>query len=163
MKTRETLTMSQKEAPRIGLLKALVARRVTGREVAAALDVTVRQVWRLKRRFEAAGAEGLLHRSRGRPSLRRLAARLRQRVATLLTTTYRDFNDCHATEKLQEVEGLTLSRPTVRRLRQALGGPPRIGADPGSIAPGASPALAWARSCSSTPAPSPGSRPGAPR
>jgi len=115
--------MSQKEAPRIGLLKALVARRVTGREVAAALAVTVRQVWRLKRRFESAGVEGLLHRSRGRPSPRRLAARLRQRVARLLTTTYRDFNDCHATEKLQEVEGLALSRPTVRRLRQALGRP----------------------------------------
>ena len=115
--------MSRKEAPRVGLLKALVAKRVTGREVAAALAVTVRQVWRLKRRFEATGAAGLLHRSRGRPSPRRLAARLRQRVATLLTTTYRDFNDCHATEKLQEVEGLALSRPTVRRLRQALGRP----------------------------------------
>jgi transposase len=123
MKTWETLTMSRKEAPRVGLLKALVARRVTGREVAAALAVTVRQVWRLKRRFESAGAAGLLHRGRGRPSPRRVAARLRQRVATLLTTTYRDFNDCHATEKLQEVEGLAISRPTVRRLRQALGRP----------------------------------------
>ena len=88
----------------MGLLKALVARRVTGREVATALAVTVRHVWRLKRRFEAAGAEGLLHRGRGRPSPRRLAARLRQRVVTLLTTTYRDFNDCHATEKLRSEE-----------------------------------------------------------
>src|SRR6266481_3435902 len=123
MDTWETLTMSQKEAPRVGLLKALVARRVTGREVAAALAVTVRQVWRLKGRFEAAGAAGLLHRSRGRPSPRRLARRLRQRVATLLTTTYRDFNDCHATEKLQEIEGLAISRATVHRWRRALGRP----------------------------------------
>jgi hypothetical protein len=37
--------------------------------------------------------------------------------------TYRDFNDGHATEKLQEVEGLTISRATVRRLRRALGRP----------------------------------------
>src|SRR5712692_3271712 len=123
MKTWETLTMSQKEAPRIGLLKALGAGRVIGREVARALGVTVRQVWRLKRRFEAEGAEGLLHRSRGRPSPRRLAARLRQRVSQLLRTTYRDFNDCHATEKLQEVEGLALSRATVHRWRRALGRP----------------------------------------
>src|SRR6266436_5890986 len=108
METWETLTMSQKEAPRVGLLKALVARRVTGREVAAALRVTVRQVWRLKGRFES--AEGLLHRSRGRLSPRRLAARLRERVSQLLATTYRDFNDCHATEKLQEVDGLPISR-----------------------------------------------------
>jgi hypothetical protein len=44
-------------------------------------------------------------------------------VAALLTTVYRDFNDCHATEKLQEVEGLAISRATVRRWRQALGRP----------------------------------------
>jgi hypothetical protein len=50
--------MSRKEAPRVGLLKALVARRVTGRDVATALAVTVRQVWRLKRRLEAEGAAG---------------------------------------------------------------------------------------------------------
>lgn len=115
--------MSQKEAPRVGLLKALVAGRVTGREAAAALQLSERQVRRLRRRFEAAGAEGLLHRGRGRSSPRRLVPRLRQQVARLLTTTYRDFNDCHATEKLQEVEGLAISRATVRRLRQALGRP----------------------------------------
>jgi transposase len=115
--------MSRKEAPRAGLLKALVAGRVTGREVAAALQLSDRQVRRLRRRFEAAGAEGLLHRRRGRASPRRLARRLRQRVAVLLTTTYRDFNDCHATEKLQEVEGLALSRATVHRVRRALGRP----------------------------------------
>jgi transposase len=115
--------MSRKEAPRAGLLKALVAGRVTGREVAAALHLSNRQVRRLRRRFEAEGAEGLLHRSRGRPSLRRLARRLHQRVAALLTTRYRDFNDCHATEKLQEVEGLAISRATVHRWRRALGRP----------------------------------------
>jgi transposase len=91
--------------------------------VAAALHLSERQVRRLRRRFETEGAEGLVHRSRGRPSRRRLAQRLRQRVALLLRTTYRDFNDCHATEKLQEVEGLALSRATVHRWRRALGRP----------------------------------------
>src|SRR5712691_11528755 len=123
MRPRETLTISRKEAPRVGLVKALVAGRVTGREVAAALHLSDRQVRRLRRRFETEGAEGLLHRSRGRPSPRRLVQRLRQRVAALLTTTYRDFNDCHATEKLQEVEGLALSRATVHRWRRALARP----------------------------------------
>ena len=58
-----------------------------GREVAAALRLSERQVRRLRRRFEAAGAEGLLHRSRGRASPRRLGRRRRQQVARLLTTT----------------------------------------------------------------------------
>jgi len=115
--------MSRKEAPRAGLVKALAAGRVTGREVAMALHLSERQVRRLRRRFEAEGADGLLHRSRGRPSPRRLAPRVRQQVAALLTTTYRDFNDCHATEKLQEVDGLAISRATVHRGRRALGRP----------------------------------------
>ena len=44
-------------------------------------------------------------------------------MAELLQTTYGDFNDCHATEKLREVEGLPVSRSTVRRMRRALGLP----------------------------------------
>jgi hypothetical protein len=62
--------MSRKEAPRIGLLKALVARRVTGREVATALAVTVRQVWRLKRRFESSIEENAERTVRDRPAPR---------------------------------------------------------------------------------------------
>ena len=41
-------------------------------------------------------------------------------MATLLQTTYLDVNDCHATEKLREVEGLRVSRASVRRIRRAL-------------------------------------------
>src|SRR4029077_20315919 len=40
-------------------------------------------------------------------------------------TTYRDFNDCHATETLRELECLRVSRSTVRRLRRALAVPPK--------------------------------------
>ena len=54
--------MSQKEAPRVGLLKALSTGQITGREVAVALGVSERQVRRLRRRFEAGGAQGLVHR-----------------------------------------------------------------------------------------------------
>ena len=43
----------------------------------------------------------------------------------LVQTTYRDFNDCHATEQLRELEGLPVSRSTVRRLRRAVGLPPK--------------------------------------
>ena len=44
-------------------------------------------------------------------------------MAALLQSVYRDVNDCHATEKLREVEGLPVSRASVRRLRRALGLP----------------------------------------
>ena len=51
---------------------------------------------------------------------RRLPADIRARVATLLQTTYVDVNDCHATEKLREVDDLLVSRASVRRIRRSL-------------------------------------------
>ena len=68
--------MSRKELPRVGLVKAALAGRITNREGATALHLTVRQFQRLKRRFETGGAPALCHGSRGQPSSRRLPARL---------------------------------------------------------------------------------------
>src|SRR5262252_6117776 len=123
METGETFTMSRKEVPRAGLLKAALAGKISNAQGAQALQLSVRQFQRLKVRFKANGVRGLLHRLRGRPSARRVPAVVRARAATLLQTTYAEFNDCHATEKLREVEGVCLSRSAVRRLRRALGLP----------------------------------------
>lgn len=115
--------MSRKEVPRAGLVKAALAGKITNSQGATALHLSVRQFQRLKRRYQAGGPRALVHRSRGQPSPRRLAPALRQRVAKLMQTTYAGFNDVHLTEKLQEVEGLRLSRESVRRIRRALGLP----------------------------------------
>ena len=64
--------MSRKEALRPGLVKALVAGQFTNQQVAGGLHLSIRQVQRLKRRFQTAGVAGLVHRTRGRPSRRRL-------------------------------------------------------------------------------------------
>src|SRR3990172_8292054 len=48
------------------------------------------------------------------------APELRAQAIALLQSPYGGLNDCHATEKLLEVEGLLLSRSSVRRLRRAL-------------------------------------------
>jgi transposase len=119
----ETFTMSRKEVPRAGLLKALLAGKATNAQGAVALRLSIRQVQRLRVRFQAEGVQGLLHRSRGRSAPRRLAAPVIAQIDTLLQTRYKDFNDCHATEKLREVEGLRVSRESVRQRRRALGLP----------------------------------------
>jgi transposase len=125
METWETLTMSRKEVPRAGLLKAALAGRISNTQGARALELSVRQLQRVKRRFATEGAPGLPHRWRGRPSPRRLGGAVLARAAWGLRETYAGLNDCHVTEKLQEVEGLRLSRSSVGRLRRALGLPPK--------------------------------------
>jgi transposase len=121
----ETFTMSRKELPRPGLVNAALAGRITNREGAAGLHMTVRQFQRLKQRARELGVTALRHQGRGRPSHRRLPASVAGRVQALLRDRYAGFNDTHFTEKLREEHGLTIARESVRRLRQALGLPAR--------------------------------------
>jgi transposase len=125
MEPWETVTMSRKEAHRPGLVRLAVAGKITTGAGARSLDMTRRQFRRLKMRYRAEGVRGLVHRRRGQSSGRGLDVDIRDRVVELVQTTYRDFNDCHCTEKLRDVEGLPISRSTVRRLRRALGLPPK--------------------------------------
>jgi transposase len=121
----ETLTMSRKEVPRAGLMKAALGGRISNAQGATALGVSVRQFQRLKVRFRGGGNAGLVHKGRGQPSARRLPRQVQARIGTLLQTTYAGFNDCHFCEKLHELEDapLHVSRTTVRRIRHALGLP----------------------------------------
>ena len=51
METWETLTMSRKEVPRAGLLKAALVGKISNAQGALALHLSVRQFQRLKRRY----------------------------------------------------------------------------------------------------------------
>jgi transposase len=115
--------MSRKEVPRPGLVKLALAGQISNQEGAAGSRLSIRQFQRVKARYRTEGLRGLLHRRRGQPSPRSLPSTRRARIAALLQTVYRDVNDCHATEKLREVEGLVVSRASVRRIRRALGLP----------------------------------------
>ena len=117
--------MSRKEARRPGLVQLAVAGTITTAAGAHALKMSGRQFRRLKARYRTEGVQGLVHRLRGRPSPRVVDVEIRDCVRELIQTTYREFNDCHCTEKLREVEGLAVSRDTVRRLRRGLGLPPK--------------------------------------
>jgi transposase len=123
METGETVQMSRKEVPRPGLVKLAVAGQITNAQGAQSAHLSIRQFQRLKARYRTEGIHGLRHRRRGQPSPRTLPRAVQARVAALLQSVYRDVNDCHATEKLQEVHGMAISRASVRRIRRALGLP----------------------------------------
>src|SRR2546422_11647677 len=77
----ETFTLSRKELHRPGLLKALGAGRISNGQAATALRLSVRQVQRLKGRFQIGGALAPRHGRRGGPSPRRLAGAVREQNA----------------------------------------------------------------------------------
>ena len=118
--------MSQKELQRVSVIIACVKGDMACASAAGLLCLSVRQIKRLKRRLREDGEAALAHANRGRPSPRRTPERTRQAVLRLYRTKYAGFNDHHLCEKLNEVEGLSLSRETLRRLLRKEGlGPPR--------------------------------------
>lgn len=124
---QETFPLSQKELQRVSVLSTCIKGDLACARAAELLCLSVRQVKRLKKRLREDGAAALAHANRGRPSHRRLSDKTRQVVLRLARSKYLGFNDHHLAEKLTEVEGLRLSRETLRRLlrKEGLGSPRR--------------------------------------
>lgn len=117
----ERLTLTTKELKRLKMLELVEAERMTVVDAAQMLGISERQCWRILARYRQAGAAGLTHGNRGRPSPRRLDEAVRDEIVKLAEGMCRDYNDQHLTEVLQDEHGLKLSRASVRRVRRAVG------------------------------------------
>lgn len=115
--------MGRRDARRLGMVKAAEQGRVTNREAAAGLGLSVRQFRRLRTRVRERGEPAIVHGNRGRASARRLATEVRERVVALLTGSVK-LNDHHVADLLAE-ERVVVSPASVRRIRQALKLPPK--------------------------------------
>lgn len=124
--SQETFTLSQKELQRVAVISRCVKGEMACASAAELLSLSMRHIKRLKKRWREGGEAALAHANRGRPSHRRLSDEKRKNILRLARTKYSGFNDHHLAEKLNEVEGLGLSREALRRLlRQAGIGSPR--------------------------------------
>ena len=108
--------MTSRDQRRAWILTQLLVGEVTTAEAAALLGLSERQVWRLRRAFERDGPAALVHGNRGRPSSRRLAEPVRDRIIELARTTYDGANDTHLAELLAEHEGIEIGRSSLQRL-----------------------------------------------
>jgi transposase len=117
----ELLRMSSKEITRLEAMQRIKDKRMTQKEAARMLKLSVRQVKRLYRAYKSKGAKGLISARRGKPSNHRLEAGVEQAALDLLKGKYPDFGPTLAHEKLTEIHKLKLSRESVRRMMIAEG------------------------------------------
>ena len=78
------------------------------------LELSIRQVRNLMRKVERDGARGLAHGNRGKPSLKRMAERVVNRIVVLVKERYRDFKPKFAAEKLWSRERTRVSDEKMR-------------------------------------------------
>jgi transposase len=110
----ERITLSRRERDRLKVLHEVKQKHLSQVAAAARLKVTDRQVRRMLLRIRERGDAALVHGLRGRPSNRKLAARLEQKILARLRQRYADFGPTLAAEHLAQ-EGFPVSRETLRK------------------------------------------------
>jgi transposase len=109
--------MSAEERERSHVVRQSVEGLLGQREASERLGIGVRQFKRLVRRWPAAGDAGLVSHRRGRAARNRLDDATRERVKALSQVKYPEVGPTLASEKLLELDGIAVSRETVRRLQ----------------------------------------------
>ncbi len=113
--------MSGKEINRLEIMQRLKEKSLSQREAAKMVGVSVRQVRRIFKGYLENGATGLVSQRRGRASNHQLDEATRVQALDLLGSKYRGFGPTLACEKLVEVEGLKISKESVRKMMLVAG------------------------------------------
>src|SRR5271166_2820658 len=106
----DVLALSGAERERLDVLRRMMRGELRQARAAELLGIGVRQVKRLVRSYRCEGEASVVSRRRGKPSNNRLDA---AKAAA--------FGATPASEKLGEVEGVSVSRETVRQIQIRLG------------------------------------------
>ncbi len=117
------IAVSAREFQRIRVFREVVEKRMTLGAAAALIGLSYRQAKRVKAKFAADDAKGIVHGNRGRTPPNALEKSVRTRVIELYSQRYADTNDTHFTELLREREGVVLGRETVRKILREAGHP----------------------------------------
>ena len=111
----QTLTMSNREIDRLGIINNVIAGKLTWNEAGAQLALCDRQIGRLCKKVRKKGNAGIIHGLRGKPSNHKLEPGLLEEAMELVKSKYSDFGPTFANEKLEELDGIHLSVFVVRK------------------------------------------------
>lgn len=115
------IIMSVKELSRYEIITSLIQGHINGTQAAKQLQLSVRQVKRVKAKVRKHGAWGAIHQNRGRPSNNRTPPAILEKTKKFLRAAYADFKPTFAAEKLRERHAINLSSEKVRQLMTAEG------------------------------------------
>jgi transposase len=108
--------MSDKEVERSEILRMAVERKITQKEGAHRIGVTERHFRRLLHRYRERGPEGIISGHCGKESNNRLEKKEKEKIINKLKEDYQGFGPTFACEKLNERDGIRVSKETVRQI-----------------------------------------------
>ena len=115
MAGEDMIMVRQGELKRLHVIRKVLERVIRQVEAAEILSLSGRQIRRIVKRIRSEGDRGVIHKSRGRPSNRRIPHKIKDRVIRLYRAQYKDFGPTLASEKLLERDRIEIRDETLRR------------------------------------------------
>lgn len=115
MTGKDIIMMNQKERKRIHIIRNVIDKRMEQKEAAEMLLLSCRQIRRIVKRIKEEGDKGIIHKSRGKGSNRRISQEVREKVIKLYRVKYADFGPTLASEKLFEIDRIEINDETLRK------------------------------------------------
>ena len=106
--------MKPHELKRLHLIRQVLDQKMTQQQAAEVAGLSTRQIRRLTKRIQRQGDRGIIHRKRGQPSNRRIAAKIRKRALWLYAKHYPDFGPTLGSEKLDQCHQIVIHAETLR-------------------------------------------------
>lgn len=112
---REDIIMARpKELRHLYVVRKVLDKEITQMEASEMLSLSSRQIRRIVKRVKLEGDQGVIHKSRGQPSNRRIPGEVREKVIHRYRSQYWDFGPTLASEKLRERDQVEVNGETLR-------------------------------------------------
>ncbi len=115
MRAEGVLKVTNKELRKLKVIEQVIEKRIKQRKAAKLLGLSVRQIIRLVKNVRREGAQGIIHKLRGKISNRRHEEKHKEKVLNLCRKKYEGFGPTLAQEKLEELDKLYVNRETLRQ------------------------------------------------
>lgn len=115
MAGKDIVQMSQRELTRLHVIHKAIEGLLKQAEAAEVISLSNRQIRRLIKKVREEGDAGIIHKSREKPSNRRLPKKIKDKAIELYRQKYRGFGPLLASEKLLERDSITVNDETLRK------------------------------------------------
>jgi len=106
--------MRQEELKHLHVIRKVLEKRLKQEEAGKLIGLSSRQIRRKQKRVEIEGDQGIIHKSRGKPSHNAKSEELKGKVRQIYREKYWDFGPTLASEKLEELDKIKVGRETLR-------------------------------------------------
>ena len=113
---KEVFLVTNKDTKRYCIINKAIDKKITQKEAAKNIGISERQIRRLVKQTKENGLKGIIHKSRNKPSAKKISNEMKQKIIELKEAKYIDFKPTFFTEKLKNNEGIIISSETVRKI-----------------------------------------------